>query len=263
MYPEVSLTELCIFPLKSLGERGQFQILLLHALHLPGFFLEQLLILVVFKVYLLLEQTEIPDDALHLDDLVFECLKDLLAVLNLRDVLHLGVVGLLVSHIQVVEVNLQLCHDFMCALRVHLELLPGFHHIREQLLVRRGKSGDLCLKLSAFLLVLLGISLVGIVLDLVLLVLVLGFLELALHALKFLVQLVELLLEGFWGGPTRIDLRSVQGFLHLFHGGREDLEFADDDSLVELHANLSFDARDLVQIQRSQASLRLLYQLYG
>jgi hypothetical protein len=151
----------------------------------------------------------------------------------------------------------------MRALRVHLELLPGIHHIREQLLVRRGKSGDLCLKLRVFLFVLLGISLVGIVLDLVLFVLILGLLELALHALKFLVQLVELLLEGFWGGPTRIDLRGVQGFLHLFHGGREYLKFADDDSLVELHANLCFDARYLVQIQRAQAGLRLLYQLNG
>lgn len=130
-----------------------------------------------------------------------------------------------------------------------MELLPGIHHVREQLLVRRGKSGDLCLELSVFLLVLLGISLVGIVLDLVLLVLVLGFLELALHALEFLVQLVELLLEGFWGGAARIDLRGVQGFLHLFHGGRKDLKFTDDNCLVELHANLCFDARDLVQIQ--------------
>ena len=183
LYPKVPLTELSILPLKSLGERGQFQILLLHAFHLPGLFLKQLLVLVVFKVYLLLEQTEIPDDALHLDDLVFECFKYLLAVLDLRDVLHLGVGGLLVNHIQVVEVYLQLRHDFMRALRVHLELLPGIHHVREQLLVRRGKSGHLCLELSAFLLVLLGISLVGIVLDLILLVLVLGLLELALHAL--------------------------------------------------------------------------------
>jgi hypothetical protein len=137
----------------------------------------------------------------------------------------------------------------MSALRIHLELLPGIHHIREQLLVRRGKSGDLCLELRIFLLVLLRISPIGIVLDLVLLVLVLGLLKLALHALKLLVQLVELLLEGFWGGAARIDLRGIQGFLHLFHGGREDLKFADDDSLVELHANLCFYAGYLVHIQ--------------
>ena len=86
----------------------------------------------------------------------------------------------------------------MRALRVHLELLPRLHHIREQLLVGRGKSGDLRLELSVFLLELLGIPLIAIVLNLVLLVLVLGLLELALYALEFLVQLIELLLEGLW-----------------------------------------------------------------
>ena len=69
--PEVSLTELGIFPLKSLGQRGQLQILLLDALHLSGLLLEQLLVLVVLKVNLLFEQTEIPDNALDLDDFVF------------------------------------------------------------------------------------------------------------------------------------------------------------------------------------------------
>ena len=112
--------------------------------------------------------------------------------------LHLGVVGLLESHIKVVKVYLQLRNDLMRALRVHLELLPRLHHIREQLLVGRGKSGDLRLELSVFLLELLGIPLIAIVLNLVLLVLVLGLLELALYALEFLVQLVELLLEGLW-----------------------------------------------------------------
>ena len=216
-----------------------------------------------FKVDQLLEQTEIPDYALHLDNLVLECVKDLLAVFNLRDVLHLRVIGFLESQIQVVEVYLQLGHDVMRALRVQLELFPGIHQIGEQLLVRRGKFGHLYFKLSAFILVLLGIPLIGIVLDLILLVLVLGFLEQALHALKFLIHLVELLLEGFWRGAVRVDLRDVQGVLNLFQRSSEDLEFADDDCLVELHAHLSFDAGYLVQIQRAQAGLRLLYHLNG